>query len=94
MSDPISKGVQAARVLDDPIVKETLDAIKQEIIDQWSATPARDTEGREWVWRHYKVAEKFEGILRGYIETGRIEKIRQEEKEAFAKKVGRKLGLA
>lgn len=63
----------AERILNDPIVKKALAAIKQEIIDQWSATPARDAEGREWIWRHMKVAEKFEGILRSYISDGKIE---------------------
>jgi hypothetical protein len=92
--DTISKGQQASRILDEPIVKEALSAIKAEIIEQWSATPARDAEGREWVWRHYKVAERFEAMLRGYIETGRIESMRAAEKESFAAKVKRGIRLA
>lgn len=92
--DPISKGEQAKRVLEDPVVKEALSAIRQEIIEQWSATPARDAEGREWVWRHYKVAERFEAMLRGYIETGRIEDMRNTEKESFAARVKRGIRLA
>ena len=67
------RAVDAERILNEPVVKEALAAIRQEIIDQWTATPARDTEGREWIWRHMKVAEKFEGILRSYISDGKIE---------------------
>jgi len=92
--DQISKGQQAARILDDPVVKEAIDTIKQEIVEQWAATPARDAEGREWVWRHYKVAERFEAMLRGYIETGRIEFMRVAEKESFAARVKRGIRLA
>ena len=92
--DPISKGNEAQRLLDSPVVRDALQSIKSEIIEQWSATPARDTEAREWVWRHYKVAEKFEAILRGYVETGKLERIRMEEKESFAAKAKRKFGIA
>lgn len=75
------RGDEAARVLEEKVVREALEAIRDEIISQWANTPARDTEGREWVWRHYKVVEKFEGMLRGYIESGRMAKIEMAEKE-------------
>ncbi len=71
--EAIRRGDAAARVLAEPVVKEALESIKAEIIRQWSETPARDSDGREWVWRHYKIAEKFEGLLRSYIETGKFE---------------------
>lgn len=77
--EAIRKADNAARVLSDPIVKQALEGIRKEIIGQWTATPARDTEGREWIWRHMKVLEKFEGILRGYIENGKVEKLREAE---------------
>ena len=77
--EAIRRADNAARVLSDPVVKQALEGIRKEIISQWSATPARDAEGREWIWRHMKVLEKFEGILRGYIENGKVEKLRDLE---------------
>lgn len=62
-----SRAADAERILSEPLVKDTLRAIKDEIFAQWSACPARDDVGREWLWRHLKVAEKFEAILRGAI---------------------------
>ena len=46
---------------------------------KWSATPARDSEGRDWVWRHYKVVERFESILKGYVESGKMERFKVEQ---------------
>lgn len=66
----------ALRVLSDPVVKEAIEAYKTAIIEQWAATPARDTEGREWVWRHFKVAEGFEEMLKGFVTAGKMEKIK------------------
>lgn len=75
----------AARIMAEPVVKDAIESIKREITAQWAATPARDADAREWIWRHYKVAEKFEGILRGYIETGRFEAAVMEKKSAASK---------
>lgn len=61
------RAADAERILSEPLVQEALRAIKDEIFAQWSACPARDDTGREWLWRHLKVAEKFEAILRGAI---------------------------
>lgn len=73
------KAQDAERLLNEPILKEALAAIKSEIIAQWAATPARDTDGREWIWRHMKVVEKFEAILRTYVEDGKIEAFNQKQ---------------
>lgn len=83
----IRRADDAARVLNEKVVVDALEAIKQEIIEQWEATPARDTEGREWIWRHYKVAQKFEGILKGCIEAGKMEKALLERKVGWKDKL-------
>ena len=77
--DLIRRSDEARRVLETPVVKEAIESLKAEIVAQWAATPARDEEGREWVWRHYKVAERFEAMLNGYVETGRFERIKIEQ---------------
>lgn len=77
--DKTLRAADAERILNEPLLQQALQAIKDEIIAQWSATPARDTEGREWIWRHLKVAEKFENLLRGYLADGKIEAFNQRQ---------------
>lgn len=74
VEEVIRRGDNAARILAEPVVKEALESMKAEIIRAWSETPARDAEAREWVWRQYKAVEKFEGLLKGYMETGKFER--------------------
>jgi len=76
--DSEQRGLAAQRILDEPVFKEMLAGIKEEIIEQWANVPARDQEGREWLWRHYVIAQKIEGILRGYAQTGRFEAAQQQ----------------
>jgi len=89
----IRRADDAARVLNEKVVVDALMSIKQEIIDQWEATPARDAEAREWLWRHYKVAEKFEGILRGCVEAGKMEKAILEQKKSPVERIRAAVGF-
>lgn len=68
----IARGHEARAVLTSPIFAESFKTIRQEIIDKWAACPARDTEGREWLWQHYQVALKFEEALTTVLNTGKM----------------------
>ena len=79
LDEQARKADEAEIVLGMPIVQECIKGMKEEIIQQWSETPARDAEARDWIWRHYKVLEKFEGLLRGYMASGKMAKIQMEQ---------------
>ena len=79
------RGENAARILGDRLFVESLDAIEKEILSQWEACPARDSEGREELWKYYKVAKKFRGILQGMVEDGKVILNREKEKSPFEK---------
>ena len=66
------RGRQAAELLAHPLLKEALDAIEAEVVSQWGQCPARDHEGKEALWQLYKTAQKFRGVLSGYVESGKI----------------------
>jgi hypothetical protein len=68
----IARGHEARAVLESPVFSESMKAMKAEIIEKWAACPARDTEGREWLWQHYQVALKFEEALTTVLNTGKM----------------------
>lgn len=78
-----SRGMRAAELLNDDILKDALDAIEAEVVQQWEACPARDSEGKEALWQLFKTSKKFRNILSGYIETG---KLATENMRAFEEK--------
>lgn len=67
-----ARGREARAIINNPIFQETLEKIKSSVIDKWASTPARDTEGREWLWRHYEVTGQFESLLQEVLNTGKI----------------------
>lgn len=80
------RGENAARLLGDRLLNESLDTIEREILLQWESCPARDVEGREELWKYYKVSKKFRGILQGMMESGKIAAFHEQEKRSFMEK--------
>lgn len=72
LADESRRGQEAKNVITAPVYSDAMKALKAEIIDKWAACPARDTEGREWLWNHYQTALRFESILQSIMETGKM----------------------
>lgn len=85
----IARGHEANQILTNPVFAESMTRMKQEIIDKWAACPARDTEGREWLWQHYQVALKFEEALTTVLNTGKL--AIKEREMSLAERFGEKI---
>lgn len=68
----LDRGEHAQRLLNDQLLQDALNAIKAEVVKTWVDCPARDKEGKEALWQLAKTADKFEALLKGYIETGKL----------------------
>lgn len=68
----INRADAAKRILDDPLVKEALQAVENGITDAWKEVPARDVEAREHLHRLLQAKRQFENVFRICIETGAI----------------------
>lgn len=84
---PIQRAERARQLLEDPMIAEALDLIEQEVVDMWAGCPVRDVEGRESLWRLYMTAQKFRGILRGTMESGKIAADNIRGKQAFTERL-------
>ncbi len=76
--EEIARSEAAKRIYEDPLFKEALNLVRQEILDKWSSTPARDVEGREWLWQLHQSANKFELVFLGWMETGKLAELGKE----------------
>lgn len=87
--DEAIRGSDAQRLLDEPLLLSAFQAIKDECVRQWDATPAKAAEEREWIWRHYKVIANVEKILRGYVESGKMARMQMAEKETAMQRMAK-----
>ena len=90
MADTVSleeqtfRGERAKQLLADPMIVEALQAIKNELIQTWEATPARDIQAREWLWMMHQASLRFESVFKGFIDTGKIAKDQLVYKQSLA----------
>lgn len=68
----INRAEHAQRLLQDELLQDALKTIRDEVVRMWVDCPARDQEGKEALWQLAKTADKFESLLKGYVETGKL----------------------
>lgn len=68
----VSRAEHADRLLNDELLNQALQTIRDEVVRMWVECPARDKEGKEALWQLAKTADKFESLLKGYVQTGKL----------------------
>jgi hypothetical protein len=68
----INRAEAAQRILDDPMVKDALQAIEDGIVSAWKDLPLRDVEGREHLHRVLHAKRQFEAVFAAHIQNGTI----------------------
>jgi len=93
----VMQGTNSAQLLDNPVYQDAMRRMRDEVVHEWKTCPIRDKEGQLLLLQLAKLTDKFEGILRGYIENGKLaqrkidlENLRDESKP---KKLLRRVGL-
>ena len=84
----IQRGEQAARLLSEPLLVETLELIELEYTQEWKNSPVRDVEGREKLWLMVRTVQKLRSELEAVLETGKLAQHRLEQ-ESLAQQIGR-----
>jgi hypothetical protein len=77
------RAAKARELLDNSVLEEALNCIEKDTVRLWGACPVRDMEGKESLWRLYKTAQQFRGILMEFIQAGEYaESMLKSEKES------------
>jgi hypothetical protein len=63
---------KASEVLENEAFRAAMSDLREAIIGQWKACPIRDREGQMLLLQMAKMVDKFEGLLFGRIEAGKM----------------------
>lgn len=87
------RGDDARRVLESPAFQEAMKALQEQIVSEWSKCPVRDTEGQRLLLQLHKLSKKFEAMLTGMVETGKLAQVNldAERDESAARKLFRRV---
>lgn len=87
------RGEDARQCLENQAFQGAMALLKADIVRQWSECPVRDKEGQTLLLQLHKLANKFEGLLTGMVETGKLAQVNldAERDESAARKLFRRV---
>tara|TARA_Y100001951_G_C11039391_1_gene129371 strand:- start:21 stop:293 length:273 start_codon:yes stop_codon:yes gene_type:complete len=72
LTSEVSRGEKAKLLLDEPLIKESFETLKQEFQLAIFNTKHNEDDARRALWQAYHVTEKIENQLRTVMETGKL----------------------
>ena len=72
LNKQISRGQQAKELLENPLLQDSLKAIRNKLDNEWKNSPLRDVEGREKIFFLVKAIDELEAMLISELETGKL----------------------
>jgi hypothetical protein len=83
LENRLHDGSRAKEVLENEAYIAAFEAIKTDILDQWTNSPARDAEGREKLWTCLKLLQKVQTQLQTTLETGKLAQLELQHKQTL-----------
>ena len=69
----------ARRLLEDVLLKEAFDTLKEDLMNRWSHSGTTDSEARESIWLAIRLLDKIDGHIRSIVETGHMAKVMEKQ---------------
>lgn len=68
----VNMGRNASDVLENPAFLEAMQLLRETVVQQWREHPIHDKEGALILLQYAKVTDRFEGVLAGLVERGKL----------------------
>lgn len=76
-------GDRAKEVIENEVFVDAFAQIQNEVIEQWTNSPARDAEGRERLWTYLQMLKRLQAQLQQTMESGQLARIDLEHKRTL-----------
>lgn len=84
LHEEVSRGRDAEQLLEHPIFKEAVTAVREGIINKWAEAPLRDKEGAHELKVMLKLLNDVEANIRQVVNTGKMASIQLEKEQQIA----------
>lgn len=68
----LQRGIDANQVLNNEAFKDAFTVLRIAVVEEWKKCPVRDQEGALLLLQLAKLTDKFESILVGMVESGKM----------------------
>ena len=66
---------RAQSLINDELLQEAFDVLKEDLMGRWSHSGSTDLEARESIWLAMRLLDRIHGHLTSIIESGKMAKI-------------------
>jgi len=70
----VKQGRSAEDLLNDPVLTETINYLKDTYLKAWEQTSVENSVEREKIWMMYKTLDTVVGHINSYVDTGKLAK--------------------
>jgi len=72
---PEERERRAQSLINDPLLNEAFDVLKEDLMNRWNHSGSTDLEARESIWLAMRLLDRIRGHLTSIVETGQMNKI-------------------
>ncbi len=72
---PEERERRAQSLIDDPLLKEAFDVLKEDLMNRWNHSGSTDLEARESIWLAMRLLDRIHGHISSIVETGHMNKV-------------------
>jgi|TARA_R100001244_G_scaffold132284_1_gene107893 hypothetical protein len=66
---------RAKALLEDPLLNEAFEKLKEDLMNRWSYSGTTDLEARESIWLAIRLLDKIHGHITSIVETGHMNEV-------------------
>jgi len=76
---PEERERRAQSLINDPLLNEAFDVLKEDLMNRWNHSGSTDLEARESIWLAMRLLDRIHGHINSIIETGHMTKVMEKQ---------------
>ena len=73
------KEQRAKNLINDPLLQESFEVLKKDLMDRWEHSGSAELEARESIWLAMRLLDKLHGHINSIVETGHMNKVMSQQ---------------
>ena len=76
---PEERERKAKSLINDPLLTEAFDVLKEDLMNRWNHSGSTDLEARESIWLAIRLLDRIDGHIKSVVETGHMAKMMEKQ---------------
>ena len=76
---PEERERRAQSLINDPLLNESFDVLKEDLMNRWNHSGSTDLQARESIWLAMRLLDRIHGHINSIVETGHMAKMMEKQ---------------